>query len=155
MARVTGAEIDPGLVIDQGGQPATAAEVFYAGGALLPFGGHKGYALSVIIEMLGGALSGNHPSSSPGYTNGNGAVLLALDPAFFIGADSFLQDVNSCAEALRATPPVIPDRPVLLPGDVENQQRERRRETIPLASEVWSQLMQLARRLGTVTDPTG
>jgi hydroxycarboxylate dehydrogenase B len=155
MARVMGAEIDPGLVIDQAGQPATAAEVFYAGGALLPFGGHKGYALSVIIEMLGGALSGNHPSSAPGYTNGNGAVLLALDPAFFIGADSFLQDVNSCAEALRATPPVIPDRPVLLPGDVENQQRERRRETIPLASEVWGQLMQLARRLGTVTDPTG
>lgn len=155
VARATGAPIDPGLVIDQAGRPASAAEAFYAGGALLPFGGHTGYALSVIIEMLGGALSGNHPSASPEYKTGNGAVLIALDPGFFISPDSFLRDVSSCAEALRGSPPVSPDRPVLLPGDVENQQRARRSDVLPLPGEIWSQLVQLAGQLGAVTDPAG
>jgi LDH2 family malate/lactate/ureidoglycolate dehydrogenase len=155
VARATGAPIDAGLVIDQAGQPASTAEAFYAGGALLPFGGHKGYALSVIIEMLGGALSGNHPSTVPEYKSGNGAVLVALAPGFFISLDSFYQDVSSCATALRTSPPVSPDQPVLLPGDMENQQRARRHDALPVPGEIWAQLVQLAGKLGTVTDPAG
>jgi uncharacterized oxidoreductase len=153
VARATGAPIEPGLVIDQAGRPASAAEAFYSGGALLPFGGHKGYALSVIIEMLGGALSGNHPSTVPEYTSGNGAVLVALAPGFFIAADSFRRDVSGCAEALRASPPVDPERPVLLPGDVENQQRAQRQDAVPIPGEIWTQLVGLAAKLGTATDP--
>jgi hydroxycarboxylate dehydrogenase B len=153
VARATGAPIDPGLVIDQAGRPASVAEAFYAGGALLPFGGHKGYALSVIIEMLGGALSGNHPSTVPEYKFGNGAVLVALAPGFFIAPDSFRRDVSGCATALRSSPPVNPDQPVLLPGDVENQQRARRQEAVPIPGEIWTQLVGLAGKLGTVTDP--
>lgn len=155
VARATGAPIEPGLVIDQQGRPATEAEAFYAGGALLPFGAHKGYGLSVVIEMLGGALSGNHPSSAAGYQGGNGAVLLALDPAFFVTRDDFASDVSACAQAILACPPVTPGRPVLLPGDIENLQRERRQSAVPVADAVWEQLAQLAKRLGTVTEPQG
>ncbi len=153
VARATGAPIDPGLVIDRDGRPGTTAEAFYSGGALLPFGGHKGYGLCVMIEMLGGALSGNHPSSAPGYLAGNGAVLLALDAGFFVSQEDFAADVGSCAQAIRNCPPIDPERPVLLPGDVENEQRERRQAAVPLADAVWAQLGQLAKRLGTVTDP--
>jgi hydroxycarboxylate dehydrogenase B len=155
VARATGAPIDRGLVIDQAGRPASAAEAFYAGGALVPFGGHKGYALSVIIEMLGGALSGNHPSVVPEYKIGNGAVLIALVPGFFIDPDSFRRDVSACAAALRSSPPVRPEQPVLLPGDVENQQRARRHDVLPVPEEIWTQLAQLARKLGAATDPPG
>jgi LDH2 family malate/lactate/ureidoglycolate dehydrogenase len=153
LARAAGAQIDPGLVIDQDGRPGTTAEAFYSGGALLPFGGHKGYGLSVMIEMLGGALSGNHPSSAPGYQAGNGAVLLALDAGFFVSQEDFATDVSSCAHAIRNCPPIVAGFPVLLPGDVENQQRERRQAAIPVADAVWRQLAQLAKRLGTVTEP--
>lgn len=153
VARATGAPIDRGLVIDQAGRPASTAEAFYAGGALLPFGGHKGYALSVIIEMLGGALSGNHPSALPEYKFGNGAVLIALTPGFFIDPGSFRRDVSACGAALRSSPPVSPDRPVLLPGDVENQQRVRRQDALLVPDEIWIQLVQLAGKLGAVTDP--
>jgi LDH2 family malate/lactate/ureidoglycolate dehydrogenase len=148
IARATGAAVESGLVIDAAGDPATAADAFYAGGALLPFGGHKGYGLSVVIEMLGGALSGNHPGRSPDYRGGNGVVLIALDPDFFVGRSSFLADVEDCATGLRASAPIDPDRPVLLPGDIENQQRERRQDGIPIAGEIWDQLSQLAQRLG-------
>jgi LDH2 family malate/lactate/ureidoglycolate dehydrogenase len=40
---------------------------------------------------------------------------------------------------------------VLLPGDIENQQRERRQDGIPIAEEIWDQLSQLAQRLGLPT----
>lgn len=153
VARATGAPIDQGLVIDQAGRPASVAEAFYDGGALVPFGGHKGYALSVIIEMLAGALSGNHPSVVPEYRSGNGAVLIALAPGFFIGLDGFRRDLSSCAAALRNSPPVNPDEPVLLPGDVENQQRARRHDALQVPDEIWNQLVELAGRLGVVTDP--
>jgi uncharacterized oxidoreductase len=153
VAAATGAPIESGLVIDQDGRPATTAEAFYQGGALLPFGGHKGYGLNVMIEMLGGALSGNHPSASPEYETGNGAVLLAIDTGFFVRTEDFLADVNSTAQALRGSPSVAADRPVLLPGDVENAQRALRHDEVPVADQIWQQLGELADRLQTVTEP--
>ena len=57
--------------------------------------------------------------------------------------------------AILACPPVTPGHPVLLPGDIENVQRERRQSAVPVADAVWEQLAQLAKRLGTVTEPQG
>lgn len=147
VARATSAPIPGDVVVDADGRPATSPEAFYAGGALLPFGGHKGYGLSVVVEMLGGALSGNHPSSSPAYVSGNGVVLLALDPGSFVDEDAFVADVAGCAAALRASPPVVPERPVLVPGDLENAQRTLRHEQVPVADEIWDEVARLSERL--------
>jgi uncharacterized oxidoreductase len=153
VARATGASIPPGSVIDADGAPATTADAFYAGGALLPFGGHKGYGLSVVIEMLGGALSGNHPSASADYSSGNGVVFIAIDPDFAVGRTNFTVDTTVCAQALRGSPAVDPDQPVLVPGDVENQQRSLRAGAIPMQDEIWAQLIDLAAKLDTTTVP--
>jgi uncharacterized oxidoreductase len=153
VARATGGSIPSGSVIDAHGSPATTAEAFYAGGALLPFGGHKGYGLSVVIEMLGGALSGNHPSTSPDYSSGNGVVFIAIDPDFVVGRTNFTVDTTSCAQALRSSPAVDPDHPVLVPGDVENHQRSLRAGKVPIPDEIWAQLSDLAAKLHTTTVP--
>lgn len=150
VARATGSPIPSDVVIDRLGRPVDNPDAFYEGGALLPFGGHKGYGLSVMIEMLGGALSGNHPSTSPEYTSGNGAVLIVLDPAFFVGGDAFAVDTETCAEALRNSPATAGS--VLVPGDVENQVREQRSERVPVAEEIWAQLKGLAAQLGVPAD---
>ncbi len=47
-----------GWIIDRDGQPTTDAEDYFTGGALLPLGGHKGYGLGVMVELLAGLLSG-------------------------------------------------------------------------------------------------
>ena len=55
-----------GVAIDPSGEPTRDPNVMYSEphGALLPFGGHKGYALAVVTELLAGALSGGptHPA---------------------------------------------------------------------------------------------
>lgn len=80
-------------------------------------------------------------------------MLLALDPGSFVGREPFIEDVTACAETLRSSPPVDPDRPVLVPGDVENQQRRRRRGAVPVDVAIWRRLGELADRPGTVTEP--
>ena len=65
-----GEMLPPGCTIDSEGRPNRDPAVFYGPppGALLPFGGHKGYGLSVFCEIFAGALTGGqttHPGQSP------------------------------------------------------------------------------------------
>src|SRR5258708_14554736 len=55
-----GLSIPEGWTIDHQGQPATDAAELYGPprGALLPFGGHKGFGLAMLIDDLAGGLSG-------------------------------------------------------------------------------------------------
>src|SRR5262245_6221699 len=63
-ARRKGASIPEGWAIDADGRPATDPEAVYDGGALLPvgstreLGGHKGYALAMMVDVLSAVLSG-------------------------------------------------------------------------------------------------
>lgn len=154
VAKATGAAIAEGLAIDAAGRPTTDPGDFYAGGALLPFGGHKGYGLSAVIGLLGGALSGNHPSCTEQYRVGNGLVMIALRADCFVPPDEFDADIGDAAAALRSSPPIDPDRPVLLPGDVEAQTRAERAERIPVADQIWRSLNDLyAARTGQAFTP--
>ena len=54
VARAKGEMVAPGLIVDREGQPSQTPADFYEGGALLPFGGHKGYGLGLMAELLGG-----------------------------------------------------------------------------------------------------
>ncbi|GAA1644544.1 hypothetical protein GCM10009733_047070 [Nonomuraea maheshkhaliensis] len=57
------------------GRPSTDPADFYRGGALLPSGGHKGYGLSALIELVGGLLTGTGTACSPGYDGTFGTVI--------------------------------------------------------------------------------
>ncbi|MFS0892688.1 Ldh family oxidoreductase [Microbacterium sp. 179-I 3D3 NHS] len=137
VARASGRDVEPGAVITREGTPSTDPEAFYAGGALLPFGGHKGYGLSVFIELLGGGLSGNHPGISARYRAGNGVMMVAMKPEAFAAMD-FEADIRETIDALRASRPADPTRPVLIPGDVEDAQRHDRSAGIPVDDAIWA-----------------
>lgn len=85
--RRAGKAIPEGWALDVDGQPTTDAEAALAG-SLLPFGGHKGSALSLMIELLAGPLIGDclgrdtHPADGCG-GNGprHGELILAMNPA--------------------------------------------------------------------------
>jgi uncharacterized oxidoreductase len=57
----------PGWFVDAKGRPETDPEIFYGDppGALLTAGDHKGYGLSLAVEILGGILSGTGPAGPP------------------------------------------------------------------------------------------
>lgn len=96
--RRAGKPIPEGWAIDHAGQPTTDPEAALAG-AMLPFGGHKGSAISTMIELLAAAMIGDMTSPEAleflGTTTlapRHGELILAFDPVRFAagrGGDPF------------------------------------------------------------------
>lgn len=89
LLRRAGKPLPEGWAIDVEGQPTTDAETALDG-AMLPFGGHKGSAISIMIELLAGVMIGDMTSpevlafmGSTAFAPIHGALILAFDPAKF------------------------------------------------------------------------
>jgi hydroxycarboxylate dehydrogenase B len=143
VARDAGKDVPLGVIIDKNGRGSTDPNDYYEGGALLPFGGHKGFGLSVLIELLGGSLSGQHPALARDYRAGNGVVITAYDPAAFVDAHIFDRDVSDELEALRAARRADEGGTLILAGDVEQANLLGRTETIPVPSVLWDTIRAL------------
>lgn len=93
--------------------------------ALAPLGtgpsgtAHKGYALAVMAELLGGAVGGRAVSHSDAFhgTDGNSALFIAFDPTMLgVSLDQLDEDVRALEGHLSRAQPIDPRRPVRLPG---------------------------------------
>lgn len=87
--RRAGTPLPDGWAMDSAGRPTTDPEAALAG-AMLPFGGHKGSAISTMIELLAGAMIGDMTSPEAldflGTTTlapRHGELILAFDPVRF------------------------------------------------------------------------
>ncbi len=149
VARSKGQEVGPGLLIDAAGQPSSRPDDFYAGGALLPFGGHKGYAMSVMVELLAGALSGAAPACLPEYDHSNGTLMVAFNIAAFRPLEDVVAQSGRFRDAVKSSRPAPGFGGVNLPGEPETQARRQRLESgIPMPRQTWAELRALATRLG-------
>jgi uncharacterized oxidoreductase len=141
VSREKGESVAPGLLLDKDGQPSQDPNAFYAGGALLPFGGHKGYGLSVMVELLGGALSGSAPASSSEFVGGNGTLLLALAVPGFVSAEQFERQAEELYSKLTDAPTAPGVSVVQVPGDPEwSTRRKRLAEGIMIPEPIWAQI---------------
>ena len=86
VARARGEQVPDGVLVDAEGEPSHDPADFYAGGALLPLGAHKGSGLSVMIQLVGGALAGTGVVRRAGRRPPTALVLIALDLAAFAAA---------------------------------------------------------------------
>jgi len=149
LARAKNEVIPLGSIIDSAGHPSVDPDAFYAGGALLPFGGHKGYGMSVMVELLGGVLSGGGASSSQSYGNGNGAILIALNIEAFRPLASFMIESASLRSSLKRSPAAEGFREVMVPGEPETvARRDRQQHGIPIPIRTWNEISALARQVG-------
>jgi uncharacterized oxidoreductase len=147
VARATREPLPQGWVLDAGGRPTTEVEDFYAGGVLLPFAAHKGYALSVIVELLAVGLSGG--DAVPRTERGSCLFVLCVDPETFRAENGFASTVDTIAARLKAVPPADGVEAVLLPGEPEVRSRaERAANGIPVPGAVWQSILTTARQLG-------
>jgi len=87
MAAEAGLPVAHGTGVDKDGQPTTNAQAIIDGGALLNFGGHKGSAISLMVEILAAGLSGGNfaihdrAAQVPGAASANGGqCLIVIDP---------------------------------------------------------------------------
>jgi hydroxycarboxylate dehydrogenase B len=140
VARARGEPVPEGVVIDKNGEPSTDPADFYAGGALLPLGAHKGSGLSVMIQLVGGVLAGTGVFGEQGEAT-NGTVLIALDPGAFVTYDDFEDETEAFCAALAGTKPAHGFDAVLVPGEPERRTRARRaQEGVPIPAATWSEL---------------
>jgi LDH2 family malate/lactate/ureidoglycolate dehydrogenase len=153
LAAADGRPLAAGLIVDSEGRPSTNADDFYAGGALLPFGGHKGSGMSVLIELLGGLLTGMGTAPTPSYGGGNGAVMMAMQVGAFVEAGSYAAGAEQFCEQLVTAGRGAAPGPVLLPGEIEAQTKEQRlRGGIPVSPAVLAAIYEVTDRLA-VTRP--
>jgi LDH2 family malate/lactate/ureidoglycolate dehydrogenase len=149
VAHAAGKSAPAGAVVDREGRPTEATAAFYDGGALTTFGGHKGFGLSVMAEVLGGILSGTGASSVPGYDNGNGTAILAIDVGRFLPVPEFVAQVEAFASRLHEAPRAPGFEEILTPGEPEWRSRERRAEHgIAVPNGTREAIDELAKELG-------
>jgi delta1-piperideine-2-carboxylate reductase len=102
-----GHDVPLGTGVDADGNPTTEPQKIIDGGALLPFGGHKGSTIAMMIELLVAGLTGMdfsyeaqaNDNNDGGPPNG-GEFMLAIDPNRFGDADNWLQHSESFLERL-------------------------------------------------------
>lgn len=153
--RNAGEQCPPGWIVDANGVPTTDPNTLYADppGSILPMGGeqaYKGFALSLIVELFAGALSGGVCNSADRYPrNGNCAYLQLIDPARLGGAEHFRAQTSALVDYLVTCPRAPGCNEILLPGDPERNTLARRSaEGVPVDDGTWADLTKTAERLG-------
>jgi LDH2 family malate/lactate/ureidoglycolate dehydrogenase len=171
IARRKGTPLPPGWAVDREGRPAMRAEDMMDGGALLPLGstreagGHKGYCLAAMVDLLSGVLAGanwgpfcppfalrqEEPSRVVG--QGIGHTFGAMRVDGFADPDEFRRRVDDWVRTLRATRPAPGTPGVVIPGDPERlAEAERRTAGVPLLPAVVADLRDISSRTGIPFD---
>lgn len=144
-AKLKGEAIPEGLGYDKEGNPSTdAAEVL--SGSVKTFAEHKGFGLSLLVQLLGGPFS---LAGIPGANeaDGSGTFVLAIDPGLLAGKDEFMKRSTELVESLKSAKP-LPGHEVILPGehgDALARQAEESGE-IEIADAIWNELCQFVEK---------
>ncbi len=144
VARSKGLDMPPGHLLDSDGYPTTSIDDYENGGSLLPFGGHKGYALALLVCLLGGL--GTHFDEEQAAMGG--CYMQVLNIAAFTPLAAYQQNVRTFLNAIKDTPLAPDATEVLAPGDFEARNRKQRLATgIAVPAKIATQLQTWAERL--------
>ena len=118
--------IPEGWILDKNGKPTTDPHAIFDGAIMLPLGGHKGYGLAMMVEMLSGVLadagtlSGVHSwNTVPGEDANTGHFFMTINPAFFGGLDHFTARMENVIAELTSAPRADGVDKIYYPGELE------------------------------------
>jgi L-2-hydroxycarboxylate dehydrogenase (NAD+) len=125
-------------------------------GFLLPLGGHKGYGLSLAVDILCGVISGgafqfgiHSMYLQPGEPSHTGHMMIAIDPEIAMEREALLTRMRDYYLTIKASPMWQEGKEMLIPGEIEHRTRlQRERDGIPLPAELFGELAELGRRYG-------
>ena len=132
VALAEGKPLPPGWILDRFGHPSTDLADL-AAGLGVPIGGHKGYGLALVLELLTGALSGAgfasdhgrdrlHDSSMP---PDYGHLFIAIDPEQFMAASEFTARVDRLIDETKNGERATNVDEIWIPGERELKTRDR------------------------------
>ncbi len=167
MAIRKGIQIPEGWAIGPDGRGTTNPNEVANGGALLPLGstrelgGHKGYCLAAMVDLLSGPLGGaNWGPFTPAFTVSHGEperqVGIGLGHFFgamqieaFIDADEFKRQVDDWIRTMRNSRPAPDTDGPVIPGLPEHEAEQLHRQGgIPLIPAVVNELRAIAKDTG-------
>lgn len=139
-----------GWVLDADGNPTTDPNAIYGNppGTILPVGGHKGYALALMIEVLAGIVArGGYSRENPGPVM-NGIFMVVVDIGRFVAPGTFRDEVDDLIRYLKSSPTVPGVDQILAPGEPEAITETKRRQAgIFVEDQTWGQIEEVAREL--------
>ncbi|MFS2221484.1 Ldh family oxidoreductase [Pantoea sp. B65] len=156
-------ELPAGWVVNARGEAVTNSRegmstVFeQAEGGLTPLGGpeqnggHKGYGLAMMAQILAGTLAGSAFAATrpAGEIADIGHFFLAINPGAFGPLAQFRQGLDEIIDTLHTTPASDPASPVLVAGEPENNtRRQREAQGIPLPASLLLQLREICQQHG-------
>ena len=116
-------------------------------GALMPFARHKGYALAMVCELLGAALTGGETAQPSNMTMKygvwNNMLTLVFDPQRLGTGEHFEQEARGFVDWVRSAGLSEVGRElggILMPGDPERISRARRELMVPIDSGTMKQM---------------
>ena len=160
LAKKEGRPIPGDWGVDRNGAPTTNPDDILNGGAMLPFGGPKGYAISLMIDLmcscLGGALNCRE---TPGFWDdfehpqNIGYFICVIDPSKFMAFDTFTQRVDGMLDDFKACPTAPGVEEVMVPGEIEaNKFKKNLAEGIELSEAVVRDLIETGARYGVTPE---
>ncbi len=135
-AKATGASLPQGVLLDKDGQTTTDPNAYFDGGAILPFGGPKGSAMSVMAEMIGEAMLG--PSTTECQW-----LMIALDTKRFREPSAMQSAAEEVLGEIRNCPTAPGFDQVWVPGERERAAAKGQTH-ITLPAAIWEQIKALA-----------
>ena len=167
-------EIPAGWAIDRDGLPTTDPAEMANAGAMLPLGserergGHKGYCLAAMVDLLSGPLSGanwgpftppftlKHPDPTRQVGKGLGHFFGAMKIEAFADVTEFKSQVDDWVRTMRACTPAPGTDGPLIPGDPEREAETlHRQHGIPLIPPVIDELQDVSRMTGIPFEEAG
>lgn len=155
LAKEKGEAIPPDWAVDKNGNPTTDPVAGFAG-YLLPMGGHKGFALSLVVDVLAGVLSGSLFSmrmksmyANPDEPSGTGHFMLAINPEALMEREEWNARMRELRQNVKASPMAPGYGEMLFPGEIEERcAAERAVKGIPLPRKLFTDLEELAVKHG-------
>lgn len=134
-----GQDIPLGYALDASGRPTTDPNAALDGGVVLPIGGPKGSALSMLMDILGGVLSGAAYAGEVGNQfevfdrpQDVGHFFLAIKPDLFVTREDFLHRMDTLVQRVHEGPKAEGFDEILMPGELESRlEATRSRAGIP------------------------
>lgn len=136
-AQSAGTNLRSKVLLDSQGNLSDNPQDFFDGGAILPFGGYKGFGLSVALTLIAG-LSGDCGINNEKF---GGVVLFALKIDSLLPENDYKEGVEKFLFHLRETTPQI-NFSVRIPGDrLSKEKKYRQRNGIPISEKTWKELL--------------
>lgn len=151
-AKERGQRLPDGWAVDASGLPTNDPQAAIDG-LILPMAGHKGYAISFMMDVLSGVLTGSSFATDvvgpyvPDERSGCGHLVMAIDIAAIMPRTQFEQRMDALIATIKSCP-ATPGAEILIPGELESRAAQRSEGSVTLPASTVAELDALTAAVG-------